>query len=116
VHALGVLVSSNLHRGSPSYATAELTWGLILAAMRQIPQQMASLQGGTWQIGVGSTVRGKTLGIYGYGRIGAVVAGYGRAFGMKVLAWARPESLERAKEGWLRGGAEQGSVLHAPAM
>jgi len=95
---LGVIVSSNLHAGSPSYATAELTWGLIIAAMRQIPQQMASLKAGTWQTGVGSTVRGKTLGIFGYGRIGAVVAGYGRAFGMKVLAWARPESLERAKK------------------
>jgi D-3-phosphoglycerate dehydrogenase len=58
---------------------------------------MASLKAGTWQTGVGSTLRGKTLGIFGYGRIGAVVAGYGRAFGMKVLAWARPESLERAK-------------------
>jgi len=95
---LGIIVSSNLHAGSPSYATAELTWGLIIAAMRQIPQQMASLKAGTWQTGVGSTVRGKTLGIFGYGRIGAVVAGYGRAFGMKVLAWARPESLERAKK------------------
>src|SRR6187397_181211 len=93
----GVIVSSNLHAGSPSYATAELTWGLIIAALRQIPQQMASLKAGTWQTGVGSTARGKTLGIFGYGRIGAVVAGYGRAFGMKVLAWARPESLERAK-------------------
>ena len=95
---LGIIVSSNLHAGSPSYATAELTWGLIIAAMRQIPQQMSSLKAGTWQTGVGSTVRGKTLGIFGYGRIGAVVAGYGRAFGMKVLAWARPESLERAKK------------------
>jgi D-3-phosphoglycerate dehydrogenase len=87
---LGIIVSSNLHAGSPSYATAELTWGLIIAALRQIPQQMASLKAGTWQTGVGSTLRGKTLGIFGYGRIGAVVAGYGRAFGMKVLAWARP--------------------------
>jgi D-3-phosphoglycerate dehydrogenase / 2-oxoglutarate reductase len=95
---LGIIVSSNLHAGSPSYATAELTWGLIIAALRQIPQQMASLKAGTWQTGVGSTARGKTLGIFGYGRIGAVVAGYGRAFGMKVLAWARPESLERAKK------------------
>ena len=95
---LGIIVSSNLHAGTPSYATAELTWGLILAAMRQIPQQMASLKAGTWQTGVGSTVRGKTLGIFGYGRIGAVVAGYGRALGMKVLAWARPESRERAKK------------------
>jgi D-3-phosphoglycerate dehydrogenase len=95
---LGIIVSSNMHAGTPSYATAELTWGLVLAAARQIPQQMNSLRAGTWQTGVGSTVRGKTLGIFGYGRIGAVVAGYGKAFGMKVLAWARPESLERAKK------------------
>ena len=67
-----MIVSSNQHAGTPSYATAELTWGLVLAAMRQIPQQMASLKAGNWQIGVGTTLRGKTLGIYGYGRIGAV--------------------------------------------
>ncbi|TWT06106.1 D-2-hydroxyacid dehydrogenase family protein [Reyranella sp. CPCC 100927] len=98
---LGIIVSSNLHAGTPSYATAELTWGLVLAAMRQIPQQMAALKAGNWQIGVGSTVRGKTLGIYGYGRIGKVVAEYGRAFGMDVLVWARPESLARAQaDGW----------------
>jgi len=71
---LGVIVSSNMHADSPSYATAELTWGLVIAAMRQIPQQMASLKAGTWQTGVGSTLRGKTLGIYSYGRIGKVVA------------------------------------------
>ena len=65
--------------------------------MRQIPQQMRSLQKGNWQIGVGHTLRGKTLGIYGYGRIGSAVAGYGRAFGMKVLVWARQASLERAR-------------------
>src|SRR6185312_1689292 len=85
----GVIVSSSQHPGTPSYATAELTWGLVLAAMRSIPQQMAALQAGRWQIGVGNTLRGKTLGIYGYGRIGQVVASYGRAFGMHVLVWAR---------------------------
>jgi len=93
---LGIILSSDQHMGTPSFATAELTWGLILAAMRQIPQQMASLKAGGWQIGVGSTVRGKTLGVYGYGRIGSVVAGYGRAFGMKVMAWAREKSLAQA--------------------
>src|SRR3954452_12888579 len=62
---LGVIVSSGQHPDSPSYATAELTWGLILAAMRQIPQQMRSLQAGHWQISVGYTLRGKTLGIHG---------------------------------------------------
>jgi D-3-phosphoglycerate dehydrogenase / 2-oxoglutarate reductase len=94
---LGVVVSSSQHPGTPSYAAAELTWGLVLAAMRQIPQQMAALQAGKWQIGVGSTLRGKTLGIYGYGRIGSVVAGYGRAFGMNVSVWARATSLARAR-------------------
>jgi D-3-phosphoglycerate dehydrogenase len=93
----GVIVSSNQHAGTPSYATAELTWGLILSAFRQIPEQMASLKSGNWQTGVGSTLRNKTLGIFGYGRIGAAVAGYGRAFGMNVVVWARPNSLVRAK-------------------
>jgi D-3-phosphoglycerate dehydrogenase / 2-oxoglutarate reductase len=93
----GVIVSSNQHAGTPSYATAELTWGLILAAMRQIPQQVASLKAGKWQMGVGHTLRDKTLGIYGYGRIGSAVAGYGRAFGMKVLVWARESSLAQAR-------------------
>jgi D-3-phosphoglycerate dehydrogenase len=94
---LGIVVSSSQHAGTPSYAAAELTWGLVLAAMRAIPQQMQALKAGRWQIGVGHTVRGKTLGIYGYGRIGAVVAGYGDAFGCNVLVWAREASRERAR-------------------
>jgi D-3-phosphoglycerate dehydrogenase len=94
---LGVIVSSSQHAGTPSYAAAELTWGLVLAAMRQIPQQMNALKAGKWQIGIGSTLRGKTLGIYGYGRIGAVVAGYAKAFGMNVLVWAREAALARAR-------------------
>jgi D-3-phosphoglycerate dehydrogenase len=93
----GVIVSSFQHPGTPSYAAAELTWGLILAAMRQIPQQMAALRSGRWQVGVGDSLRGKTLGIFGYGRIGGAVAGYGKAFGMNVLVWAREASLERAR-------------------
>ena len=93
----GVIVSSNMHAGSPCYAAAELTWGLIIAAMRRIPQQMAALRTGAWQIGVGNSLRGKTLGIYGYGRIGSTIADYGRAFGMRVLVWAREASLERAR-------------------
>ncbi|MGA3205276.1 MAG: D-2-hydroxyacid dehydrogenase family protein [Bryobacteraceae bacterium] len=93
----GVIVSSSLHAGTPSYATAELTWALILAAARQIPQQMAALQSGAWQIGVGGTLREKTLGIFGYGRIGSVVAGYGKAFGMNVVVWAREASREKAQ-------------------
>lgn len=94
---LGIVVSSNLHAGTPSYAAAELTWGLVLAAMRQIPQQMAALKAGRWQIGVGDTLRRKTLGIFGYGRIGSVVAGYGAAFGMKTIVWSREASLARAR-------------------
>jgi D-3-phosphoglycerate dehydrogenase len=92
----GVVVSSSQHAGTPSYATAELTWGLVLAAMRHIPQQAAALKAGRWQTGVYHTLRGKTLGIYGYGRIGRVVADYGTAFGMNVLVWARPDSLANA--------------------
>ncbi len=93
----GVVVSSSQHAGTPSYAAAELTWALILAAARQLPRQMAALKAGKWQIGVGTTLRAKTLGIFGYGRIGGTVAGYGRAFGMNVVAWSREESLARAR-------------------
>ena len=93
----GVIVSSDQHAGSPSYAAAELTWGLIIAAMRQIPQQMFALRAGTWQLGVGNSLRNKTLGIYGYGRIGTTVAGYGKVFGMNVVVWAREPSLQRAR-------------------
>src|SRR6266704_6559788 len=95
----GVIVSSNTAGGRPSYATAELTWGLIIAAFRRIPQEMAALKAGRWQaypIGIG--LRGKTLGIYGYGKIGAVVAGYGKAFGMSVLAWGREDSIAQAQK------------------
>jgi D-3-phosphoglycerate dehydrogenase / 2-oxoglutarate reductase len=95
---LGIIVSSDQHADTPSYAAAELTWALVLAAMRQLPQQVASLKSGAWQMGVGRSLRGRTLGVYGYGRIGRVVAGYGRAFGMHVLVWARPASMVRARE------------------
>ncbi len=94
---LGIIVSSSQHAGTPSYAAAELTWGLILDSMRLIPQHTAALKTGQWQIGIGQTLRGKTLGIYGYGRIGSVVAGYGRAFGMNILVWARPATLAAAR-------------------
>ncbi len=94
---LGVIVSSSQHAGTPSYAAAELTWALVLAAMRQVPQQMSALKAGKWQIGVGNGLRDKTLGIYGYGRIGSVVAGYGKAFGMNILVWGREVSLNQAR-------------------
>ena len=80
----GILLCSDQHPGKPSYATAELTWGLVLSAMRKIPQEVAALKAGRWQSTMGLGLRGKTLGIYGYGRIGAVVAGYGKAFGAPI--------------------------------
>ena len=93
----GVILSSFQHPGSPCFAAAELTWALVLACARQIPAQMASMQAGRWQLGVGHTVRGKTLGVFGYGRIAREVLGYGRAFGMKLLAWGRPATMEQAR-------------------
>ena len=94
---LGVVVSSSQHAGIPCYAAAELTWALVLAAARQLPQQVAALKAGQWQTGMGMTLRGKTLGIFGYGRIGATVAGYGKAFGMRAVVWAREDSAARAR-------------------
>jgi D-3-phosphoglycerate dehydrogenase / 2-oxoglutarate reductase len=94
---LGIVVSSHQHADTPSFATAELTFGLIIAAARQIPRQMAALKAGKWQIGVGSTLRHKTLGVYGYGRIGSAVAGYGKAFAMNVVVWAREVTRLKAR-------------------
>jgi D-3-phosphoglycerate dehydrogenase / 2-oxoglutarate reductase len=111
--AHGIIVSSDQHAGTPSYAAAELTWGLILAAARQIPQQMQSLQRGQWQMGVGSTLRGQTLGIHGYGRIGQVVAQYGQAFGMRVVVWAREASRRRAAAAGLDVAASQDDFYSA---
>jgi D-3-phosphoglycerate dehydrogenase len=105
---LGIVVSSSQHAGEPSYSTAELTLGLILAALRRIPQQMASLQAGRWQMSVGHTARGKTLGIFGYGRIGRAVAEYARALGLNVLIWAREATRDRARaDGWTTAPSKQ---------
>ena len=94
----GVIMSSLTGGRDPSYATAELTWGMIIAAFRHIHEEAAALKAGRWQAyPIGMGLRGKTLGIWGYGKIGAVVAGYGRAFGMKVLAWGREGSLAAAR-------------------
>ena len=93
--------------GSP-VAPAELTWALIMAAMRRLPQYIGNLKHGAWQQSglktgsmpanfcIGSVLNKKTLGIWGYGKIGRLVAGYGKAFGMRVVVWGRPPSLERA--------------------
>jgi len=108
----GVLICAATGPGRPSYATAELTWGLVIAAFRKIPQEMNALRAGKWQaypIGVG--LRGKTLGIWGYGKIGAVVAGYGKAFGMNVLAWGRPSTLEKARADGYTAAASKEAFL-----
>jgi len=103
--AHGIAVAEGV--GSP-YAPAELTWALIMASMRRLPQYIANLKHGAWQqsglkaasmppnFGVGVSLRGKTLGIWGYGRIGKLVAGYGKAFGMEVTVWGSEESRQRA--------------------
>lgn len=92
----GVLLCSNMHSDTPSYAAAEHTLALILASYRQIPQQAASIRSGDWQMGVGRTLRGRTLGLYGYGRIGRAVAGYARALGLKVQWWGSEAGRARA--------------------
>ncbi len=103
---LGIAVAEGT--GSPT-APAELTWALIMAAMRRLPQYIGNLKHGAWQqsglkaagmppnFSVGMVLKGRTLGIWGYGRIGQLVAGYGRAFGMNVMVWGREASLQRAR-------------------
>ncbi|AXT27101.1 D-2-hydroxyacid dehydrogenase family protein [Ruegeria sp. AD91A] len=93
----GMLLCSNMHGGTPSYAAAELTWALIMAGMRDLPAQMASVKAGHWQAGVGKTLRGRQLGLYGYGRIARAVAGYAEAFGMNVVWWSSEEGRARAQ-------------------
>ena len=93
----GVLLCSKQPKGSgPNYAAAELTWALIMSGMRQLPQQMASVKAGGWQMGVGKTLRGRTLGLYGFGRIAKSVAAYAEAFGVKVIWWSSEEGRARA--------------------
>lgn len=93
----GVLVSATL-TSRPSYAAAELTWGLMIAALRHIPFEVEALKQGRWQSTIGRGLRGRTLGILGYGRIGKVIAGYAKAFEMPVLVWGR-EGSRIAAEG-----------------
>jgi len=92
--ARGVAVAEGT--GSP-ISTAELTWGLVLASMRHLPQEVANLKQGSWQQTVGRQLSGLRLGIWAYGKIGRLVAGYGKAFGMKVWVWGRDGSLATAK-------------------
>ena len=95
----GVMLCSNMHSGTPSYAAAEMTLALILASYRQIPQQVASIRAGQWQMGVGRTLRERTLGLYGYGRIARAVADYASAIGMRVQWWASEEGRARVRAG-----------------
>jgi len=83
-------------KGDPG-PTAELTWALVLCAMRHVPQEVARLKGGQWQGSLGRQLRGRTLGVWSYGRIGKMVAGYGRAFGMRVWVWGRAGSMAEAR-------------------
>jgi len=98
--------------GSP-HATAELTWGLILASVRHIPQEVAALKAGVWQTSVGTGLHGKTLGIYAFGRIGRLVAGVGRAFGMQVVCWGREGSLANARQAGFAVAPSRGAFFES---
>lgn len=103
----GVIVSAGQY-GRPSYATAEFAWGLIISAMRHIPQEVARLKAGHWQSTLGDVLHGRTLGIFGYGRIGALMANYGKAFGMQVIVWGRATTLEKARaDGYRTAGSKR---------
>jgi D-3-phosphoglycerate dehydrogenase len=116
----GIAVAEGV--GSP-VAPAELTWALIMAAMRRLPQYIGNLKHGAWQqsglkagsmppnFGIGSVLRGKTLGIWGYGRIGQLVAGYGKAFGMHVVVWGSESSREKAAADGYAAAADRESFF-----
>ncbi|MGA1065535.1 MAG: D-2-hydroxyacid dehydrogenase family protein [Alphaproteobacteria bacterium] len=110
----GVLLCSSQHADTPSFATAELTWALILAAMRQIPEQQASLKAGKWQMGVGKSVRGRTLGLFGYGRIAKLVAEYAKAFGLQVIWWGSEAGRLRAKADGVRVAESRKAFFSEP--
>lgn len=102
---MGIAVAEGV---SSPVAPAELTWALIMAAMRRLPQYIASLKHGAWQqsglksqsmptnFGLGSVLRGRTLGIWSYGKVGSIVAAYGKAFGMHVIVWGSDDARQRA--------------------
>ena len=106
--ARGIAFASRKPDEAPNHAAAELTWALILAALRDLPGQMASAKAGRWQVGVGRSLRGKTIGIYGHGRIGRLVAGYAAAFGARVIWWG-------SDAGRARAAAEGGEVAASRA-
>lgn len=96
--------------GSP-YSAAELTWGLVLAAMRHIPAEVENLKAGRWQRTLGTGLKGRTLGIFGYGKIGSLVARYGQAFEMNVLVWGREGTRQRAAEAGLEVAESQAALF-----
>jgi D-3-phosphoglycerate dehydrogenase len=112
----GIAVAEGV--GSP-VAPAEMTWALIMAAMRRLPQYISTLKHGGWQqsgmksasmppnFGLGVVLRGRTLGIWGYGKVGQLVAGYGKAFGMKVIVWGSQASREKAVSDGLQAAASR---------
>jgi D-3-phosphoglycerate dehydrogenase len=93
----GILVSAG--GGGRSNATAELTWALILSALRHVPYEVKQLKEGRWQSTLGVEIKDKTLGIYAYGKIGSIVAAVGKAFGARIVCWGREGSTKRARDG-----------------
>ncbi|MBV8636416.1 MAG: D-2-hydroxyacid dehydrogenase family protein [Burkholderiaceae bacterium] len=114
--AAGVAIAEGV--GDPT-APAELTWALIMAAMRRVPDYRENLKRGAWQRssldpardGLGRVLKGKTLGIWGYGKIGRLVAGYGRAFGMRVVVWGREASREKARQDGFEAAATRAAFF-----
>jgi D-3-phosphoglycerate dehydrogenase len=122
----GIAVSEGT---SSSIAPAELTWGLLMAAMRRLPHYIGNLKHGAWQqsglkagsmppnFGIGTTLSGKTLGIWGYGRIGKLVANYGMAFGMQVVVWGSTASRDAAvQDGHLAAESREEFFSQADAI
>jgi D-3-phosphoglycerate dehydrogenase / 2-oxoglutarate reductase len=107
-HGVAVIIGNS---SGTSHATSELTWGLVLAAMRHIPQEYMHLKEGRWQTTLGTGLHGRTLGIFGYGNIGHTVANYGRAFGMRVLVWGRENSLTRARANGFEAAADKATFF-----
>jgi len=109
-HGVAVIYAIQSQTGR-QYATGELTWGLILAARRFIPQEVASMKAGHWQSMLGRTIHGSTLGIFGYGNIGSQVATYGQAFGMRVQVWGQEGSRARAQADGIEVAASRDALF-----
>jgi D-3-phosphoglycerate dehydrogenase len=116
-HGIVVSAGGSSGGGSPYSTTAELTWGMILAALRQLPYEVERLQHGHWHTTVGTRLFGRTLGVYAFGHIGAAVARVGRAFGMQVVCWGREGSTARARaEGFEVASSREAFFEHADVL